>query len=277
MATNTTRLGLIKPDYVDDVDIADINSNMDDIDSAVGATICTSTTRPGTPFTGQLIFETNTDKFLVWTGSVWEESVGGAEALNDLTDVTITTPAANQVLAYSGSGWVNQALATAQFPAGTILQVVQTVKTNTFSMSSTTFANVTGMGATITPRSASSKILVMVDMRIGQDTPTDAYFQIKLTGGNSAAYVGNAAGSRIQSISTYKTVGTSGGQFNYVRSNFDTNAIYLDAPATTSPVTYQPQVRAGVGTLYVNRSADDSDNSTFARTASSITLMEVAG
>jgi hypothetical protein len=108
MATNTTLLGLIKPDYVDDVDIADINSNMDDIDSAVGATICTSTTRPGTPFTGQLIFETNTDKFLVWTGSVWEESVGGAEALNDLTDVTITTPAAGQVLVRSGSAWINK-------------------------------------------------------------------------------------------------------------------------------------------------------------------------
>jgi hypothetical protein len=101
MATNTTRLGLIKPDYTDDVDIADINSNMDDIDSAVGATICTSTTRPGSPFTGQLIFETNTDKFLVWTGSVWEESVGG------LSPTNVVTPTAGQKLVFNGTNWVN--------------------------------------------------------------------------------------------------------------------------------------------------------------------------
>lgn len=32
---------------------------------------------------------------------------GGASALDDLTDVTITTPATDQVLKYNGSGWVN--------------------------------------------------------------------------------------------------------------------------------------------------------------------------
>jgi hypothetical protein len=36
-----------------------------------GITICTSSTRPGSPFTGQTIFETNTNKILVWNGSAW--------------------------------------------------------------------------------------------------------------------------------------------------------------------------------------------------------------
>lgn len=36
-----------------------------------GITICTSTTRPASPFTGQAIFETNTNKFNIYNGSSW--------------------------------------------------------------------------------------------------------------------------------------------------------------------------------------------------------------
>ena len=35
----------------------------------------------------------------------------GASALDDLTDVTISSPASGQVLSYNGSGWVNAASA----------------------------------------------------------------------------------------------------------------------------------------------------------------------
>jgi len=77
MATNTTRLSLIKPDYTDNVDVADINSNMDDIDAAVGAAVVTSGTRPASPFTGQVIFETDTNSSFVYDGSVWQSLGGG--------------------------------------------------------------------------------------------------------------------------------------------------------------------------------------------------------
>lgn len=33
--------------------------------------VCTSTTRPTAPYEGQLIYETDTDKVLVWDGSAW--------------------------------------------------------------------------------------------------------------------------------------------------------------------------------------------------------------
>lgn len=36
-----------------------------------GVTICTSTTRPGSPFTGQTIYETNTVLFRTWNGASW--------------------------------------------------------------------------------------------------------------------------------------------------------------------------------------------------------------
>lgn len=33
--------------------------------------VCTSTSRPSTPFTGQLIFETDTNRLAVWNGTSW--------------------------------------------------------------------------------------------------------------------------------------------------------------------------------------------------------------
>jgi hypothetical protein len=39
--------------------------------SALRPGICTSTTRPTTPYEGQVIYETDTDKTLVWNGSAW--------------------------------------------------------------------------------------------------------------------------------------------------------------------------------------------------------------
>jgi hypothetical protein len=33
--------------------------------------VCTSSTRPATPFEGQAIFETDTDRMLIWNGTTW--------------------------------------------------------------------------------------------------------------------------------------------------------------------------------------------------------------
>jgi hypothetical protein len=33
--------------------------------------VCTSSTRPASPFEGQMIYETDTDRVLVWNGSAW--------------------------------------------------------------------------------------------------------------------------------------------------------------------------------------------------------------
>jgi hypothetical protein len=39
MATSTTKLGLTKPDFVDVVDVSELNTNADAIDAAVGAMV----------------------------------------------------------------------------------------------------------------------------------------------------------------------------------------------------------------------------------------------
>lgn len=40
--------------------------------SLVRPGVCTSSTRPASPFDGQVIYETDTDKVLAWDGSQWE-------------------------------------------------------------------------------------------------------------------------------------------------------------------------------------------------------------
>jgi hypothetical protein len=69
--TLTTRLGLSKPDSTDLYDIGIFNGNADIIDAVNGITICTSSTRPSTPKTGQLIFETDTNLLRTWLSGAW--------------------------------------------------------------------------------------------------------------------------------------------------------------------------------------------------------------
>lgn len=71
MPSYTTRLGLAKPTDGENYDVDIVNVNSDAIDQAIGARNITSTTRPATPYIGQLIFETDTKRALVWEGSRW--------------------------------------------------------------------------------------------------------------------------------------------------------------------------------------------------------------
>jgi hypothetical protein len=69
VATTTTRLALRKPASGDTVNVStDIGASMDTLDAAVGATNVTAATRPGSPFTGQFIVETDTNRTYVYDG-----------------------------------------------------------------------------------------------------------------------------------------------------------------------------------------------------------------
>lgn len=68
----TTRLSLNKPGNSDLVNVTTAISNqMTTIDGAMGADICTSSTRPSPTFTGQFIWETDTELLYRWNGTTW--------------------------------------------------------------------------------------------------------------------------------------------------------------------------------------------------------------
>jgi len=156
-------------------------------------------------------------------------------------------------------------------PVGSVLQVVSTAKTDTFTTSSATYTAITGLSATITPSSSTSKVLVMVQVSVGLNSAGNGWGHFRLSGGNTSAYVGDASSSRVQAVFGGNT------QSNNDRDLVGFSMVFLDSPATTSATTYGVEGRtAGNGSVFVNRSATDDNSAQGSRGASSITLMEVA-
>ena len=173
-------------------------------------------------------------------------------------------------LTLGGAGTTVQPHASATvsgFGGGKVLQVVQAVKTDTSSTTSTSFTDVSGFSANITPASTSNKILVLVTIGgMGENAVSQAFFRLDRNG--SVVGVGDAVGNRKQ---------ISGASI-YISNNnsmASTAFNYLDSPSTTSSLTYKIQFSANAGTVFVNRSHTDSDATTTSRGTSSITLMEI--
>lgn len=131
MATTTTKLALTKPDGSDLVDIAVLNANADKIDAAAGATICTSTTRPASPWSGMVIYETDTNAGYVYRSSTtsWLPIASGATICTSSTRPS--APYAGQVifetntlktLVYASSAWqeVVNSTAAKEFTSPTV-------------------------------------------------------------------------------------------------------------------------------------------------------------
>ena len=154
-----------------------------------------------------------------------------------------------------------------------ILQVVQTVKTDSFATASISFVDVTGMSATITPSATSNKVLIVVQTQVSAAADGAASAFLQLAGGNSGTYIGDAASNR--SRTAYGQNGTAVSTASFSAQG---TIIYLDSPNTTSATTYKLQARNGAGALgmTVNRTYTDTDNVNFPRTASSITVMEIS-
>jgi hypothetical protein len=157
-------------------------------------------------------------------------------------------------------------------PVGGVLQVVSTVKTNTFTTSSGTFTDVTDLSVTITPTSATSKILIQAFTNYSfTDNSNQAFFRVLR--GSTPLAVGDASGSRISA-----TFSSSGAWNTPGYGTNQATVVFLDSPNSTSALTYKVDCRRGIGgTLTVNRDGIDSDNANHGRTVSTITVMEIAG
>jgi hypothetical protein len=142
-------------------------------------------------------------------------------------------------------------IAVARLPAGSVLQVVNAkTSTGVTNTSAATYVD-TGLTATITPSSATSKILVLVSQNgINSDT-----------GARGVNVFLQKNGSTISNMAFF---------FGYGLSQFVSGASssYLDSPATTSALIYKTVFKVGTGsaTAYVQDNACES----------TITLMEIA-
>jgi hypothetical protein len=173
-------------------------------------------------------------------------------------------------IAINGTGTISGVSAGGLTSAsnGRILQVVQAVKTDVYSATISTFTDVPSLSVSITPSSASNKILVFADVKVGQGNGYITF--LNLVRNSTTIYIGNTAGSRTSSSSASYAYSVQAPQPNTI--------IYLDSPATTSAVTYKIQCKPeGNNPITINSGSTDADFVYYARTASSITVMEVAG
>jgi len=154
-------------------------------------------------------------------------------------------------------------------PAGSVIQTVSSTKTDTASTASTTAVD-TGLSVSITPTSASSKILIIVTINMGHSDFGVKRTYFKLAGGNSASYIGGAGASG--HTDAFAVCHRAGDGYSMVTAT----GSYLDSPATTSAITYKLQwmVETAASTAYLNRPASEDSNGS--RTASTITVMEIA-
>ena len=156
--------------------------------------------------------------------------------------------------------------------SGGIIQVKSVTKTDPFDTLSTSYTDITGLAVSITPTRADSKILVMYSTNACMEDIAHVG-ALRLMRDTTPIFIGDASGSRTRASNFVKNL--SGGAIE----THNYSGTHLDSPATTSSVTYKIQGLTLVSgrQLNVNKSYADTDGATQARTASSITVMEISG
>jgi hypothetical protein len=146
-------------------------------------------------------------------------------------------------------------LTTTSPKAGNVIQVVSATYSTETTNSTTTYAD-TGLSASITPTSSSSKILVLVTIAGCQKSSGSSSngLDLKLLRGSTDL------------ITFTRYGGWTGTALNLTFGNNSTE--YLDSPATTSSTTYKVQFRNETGSALV-KVQDTSSTST-------MVLLEIA-
>ncbi len=162
---------------------------------------------------------------------------------------TLTLPATSGTVLTNGTN--------TNFPAGSVLQVVQGNTSTTVATSGTTYID-TGLSASITPSSASNKILIIVNhacSRKGNVNADNAMDMKIVKNGSDLQQIASSGGYTGTAIFLY----------------FSNNYMYLDSPSTTSSITYKTQFKNQIAAANVSVQTDGS------AAPSTITLMEIKG
>ena len=153
--------------------------------------------------------------------------------------------------------------------SGGIIQIKQTVMTARFSKVNTaSFSEITGLTVTITPQSASNKILIIPDVQMTANQGHRHGF--KILRGSTDILIGEAHGSN-QRVSSFQ--GNPPSSANSYRHTLH----FLDSPNTTSATTYSLHIRGEGGStdIYINRTQSTNTGGDFFSGCSMITAMEV--
>jgi hypothetical protein len=256
MATTTPNFGWVVPTSTDLV--KDGATAIETLGDSIDASLVDL--KGGT--TGQVLSKnSNTDMDFTWVAQ--DDSNAIQNALLTTTGDTIyasgaSTPArraigtTGQVLTVSGGVpvWATPA------GGGKVLQVVYASYATETTNTTTTMAD-TGLSASITPSSATSKVAVFVSQSIyANRNGTDAGANVDLR--RNTTTIWNTAGIDA-------TVFIGGASANTIQTKQQMSIVYLDEPATTSATTYKTRFQTNGGTARAQQNSH----------ISSIILMEI--
>ena len=151
---------------------------------------------------------------------------------------------------------------------GKIGQVINTATTAVISTTSTSAVEISGLTAAITPAATSSKVLVLVYLSGG--ATSNAHTTWQLFRDTTQIALGDADGSRTRATFGYRD---PGGDMAYTANPW--NISWVDSPSSTSELIYSLKWTTSTGTIYLNRTFDNTDNANYQRTVSCITVMEI--
>jgi len=159
---------------------------------------------------------------------------------------------------------VDGAVSSSKLSSGKVLQVIGTQTDTVFSTTSTSFVDATGFSLSITPSSTSSKILVLLNFMYGNSA--SVVNSCQLLRNTDVIALGDPVNTLGNVWLAHNQNGTGFGHFGIN---------YLDAPNSSSALTYKLQVLSGSGgTLKINAR---NDNNSLSERMGSLTLMEVSG
>ena len=189
-------------------------------------------------------------------GIVTTADTSGVLALQTAGTTAVTVDASQNVTLAGTLATSSRGITKASMPAGAVLQVVSATYSTEVSSTTSTLID-TGLSASITPTSATSKIYIMVTH------PQN--FKSSTTGSESIRFRILRNSTSIFTATEY--LGYTG---SIVQSYFTAAFNYLDSPATTSATTYKTQFCNNFG------SPNGTVSVQSASTTSTITLMEIA-
>ena len=155
---------------------------------------------------------------------------------------------------------------------GHVLQTLTAAKKDVFSTTSTSFGDITGMSVTITPSSASNKILFSWNLAFGINGDIAHGYVMAMRDSTNLLVADDDGGNRTEAthvLNAYAGAGT-----HHVVSG-----VFLDSPNTTSATTYKLQLKSSNGNaIYINRSGRDNNAVSYdGRGTSSMCVQEIAG
>jgi hypothetical protein len=168
--------------------------------------------------------------------------------------VTLNAPAVAGTTTLTLPNTSGTMITTGNIPTGSVVQVVNATYSTQVTNNTGTYAD-TGLTASITPSSASNKILVLITQSsVGKNTGIlSSALAIKL----------------VRDSTDIITFGVAIGytETNIYNLGFSPSTSYLDSPSTTSSVTYKTQFANVVNSAGVRVQTDGA--------TSTITLMEI--